>query len=184
MAASMRKASGIKRVMPGWKRRALRFYGFWNNDVLKNTEGVLELIFIALKERPSPGALRAPPSPRRERGTIAARSKLCIRRRDVHHPLRSARSSSPIHPEGYPFVGGFALVTLILFWLWPPLGWLGDRRDAVVRLFLPRSAAGHAGARWPSGVAGGRHRQPGGACRAAAGTRARRRVPCSASPFS
>jgi len=32
---------------------------------------------------------------------------------------------SPIHPEGYPFIGGFALVSLILFWLWPPLGWLG-----------------------------------------------------------
>src|ERR1700728_4494663 len=31
---------------------------------------------------------------------------------------------SPIHPEGYPFVGGFALVSLILLWLWPPLGWL------------------------------------------------------------
>ena len=30
----------------------------------------------------------------------------------------------PIHPEGYPFVGGFALASLILFWLWPPLGWL------------------------------------------------------------
>jgi len=32
---------------------------------------------------------------------------------------------SPIHQEGYPFVGGFGLVSLILFWLWPPLGWLG-----------------------------------------------------------
>jgi phosphatidylserine decarboxylase len=32
---------------------------------------------------------------------------------------------SPIHPEGYPFIGGFALLSLILFWLWPPLGWLG-----------------------------------------------------------
>jgi phosphatidylserine decarboxylase len=31
---------------------------------------------------------------------------------------------TPIHPEGYPFVGGFALASLILFWLWPPLGWL------------------------------------------------------------
>jgi len=31
---------------------------------------------------------------------------------------------SPIHPEGYPFVGGFALVALVLLWLWPPLGWL------------------------------------------------------------
>jgi phosphatidylserine decarboxylase len=40
--------------------------------------------------------------------------------------LNSIRSQlSPIHPEGYPFVGGFALVSLVLFWLWPPLGWLG-----------------------------------------------------------
>ncbi|MGH6670386.1 MAG: phosphatidylserine decarboxylase [Xanthobacteraceae bacterium] len=40
--------------------------------------------------------------------------------------VKSIRSQfSPIHPEGYPFVGGFALVSLILFWLWSPLGWLG-----------------------------------------------------------
>ncbi len=32
---------------------------------------------------------------------------------------------SPIHPQGYPFIGGFALISLILFWLWSPLGWLG-----------------------------------------------------------
>jgi phosphatidylserine decarboxylase len=31
----------------------------------------------------------------------------------------------PIHPEGYPFIGGFALLSLILFWIWSPLGWLG-----------------------------------------------------------
>ena len=31
----------------------------------------------------------------------------------------------PIHPQGYPFIGGFALVSLVLFWLWTPLGWLG-----------------------------------------------------------
>jgi phosphatidylserine decarboxylase len=31
----------------------------------------------------------------------------------------------PITPEGYPFIGAFALVSLFLFWLWPPLGWLG-----------------------------------------------------------
>ena len=31
----------------------------------------------------------------------------------------------PIHPEGYPFIGGFALASLVLFWLWTPLGWLG-----------------------------------------------------------
>jgi phosphatidylserine decarboxylase len=32
---------------------------------------------------------------------------------------------APIHPQGYSFIGGFALASLILFWLWPPLGWLG-----------------------------------------------------------
>jgi phosphatidylserine decarboxylase len=31
----------------------------------------------------------------------------------------------PLHPEGYPFVGGFALATLALFWFWAPLGWVG-----------------------------------------------------------
>src|SRR5262249_8101688 len=31
----------------------------------------------------------------------------------------------PIHPEGYPFIGGLALASLVLFWLWPPLGWIG-----------------------------------------------------------
>lgn len=31
----------------------------------------------------------------------------------------------PIHPEGYIFIGIFAVATLVLFWLWSPLGWLG-----------------------------------------------------------
>jgi len=31
----------------------------------------------------------------------------------------------PIHPEGYPFIGAFALASLVLFWLWTPLGWIG-----------------------------------------------------------
>src|SRR5579863_5938997 len=39
--------------------------------------------------------------------------------------INSIRSQlTPIHPEGYPFIGGFALASLILFWLWTPLGWL------------------------------------------------------------
>jgi phosphatidylserine decarboxylase len=39
--------------------------------------------------------------------------------------INSIRSQlSPIHPEGYPFIGGFALVAIVLLWLWPPLGWL------------------------------------------------------------
>ena len=32
---------------------------------------------------------------------------------------------SPIHPQGYPFIGGFALASLVLFVLWSPLGWIG-----------------------------------------------------------
>jgi phosphatidylserine decarboxylase len=35
------------------------------------------------------------------------------------------RQFAPIHPEGYPFIGGFALAALLLFWLAAPLGWLG-----------------------------------------------------------
>ncbi|MDQ2065804.1 phosphatidylserine decarboxylase [Xinfangfangia sp. CPCC 101601] len=31
----------------------------------------------------------------------------------------------PMHPEGWKFVPVFALVTLALFWLWQPLGWIG-----------------------------------------------------------
>jgi phosphatidylserine decarboxylase len=31
----------------------------------------------------------------------------------------------PMHPEGYKFVGIFAAISLVLFWVWQPLGWLG-----------------------------------------------------------
>jgi phosphatidylserine decarboxylase len=31
----------------------------------------------------------------------------------------------PIHPQGYPFIGAFALASLLLFWLWSPFGWIG-----------------------------------------------------------
>src|SRR5436305_255210 len=31
----------------------------------------------------------------------------------------------PVNREGYPFIGGFALASLILSWFWTPLGWLG-----------------------------------------------------------
>jgi len=40
--------------------------------------------------------------------------------------LRSIRSQIvPISAEGYPFIGTFALASLVLMWLWPPAGWLG-----------------------------------------------------------
>ena len=31
----------------------------------------------------------------------------------------------PIHPDGWKFIGAAAVVTVILFILWPPLGWIG-----------------------------------------------------------
>jgi phosphatidylserine decarboxylase len=31
----------------------------------------------------------------------------------------------PMHPEGYRFVAIFAAVTLVLFWVWEPFGWIG-----------------------------------------------------------
>src|SRR5213079_762616 len=42
----------------------------------------------------------------------------------------------PVHPEGYPFIGGFALVSLILFWIWPPLGWIGTLLTVWCALFF------------------------------------------------
>jgi phosphatidylserine decarboxylase len=39
--------------------------------------------------------------------------------------INSIRSQLlPIHPQGYPFIGSFALASIVLFWLWSPLGWL------------------------------------------------------------
>ena len=42
----------------------------------------------------------------------------------------------PIHPEGYPFIGGFALASLILFWIWSPLGWIGTVLTVWCALFF------------------------------------------------
>jgi phosphatidylserine decarboxylase len=42
----------------------------------------------------------------------------------------------PIHREGYPFIGGFALVSLILFWIWSPLGWIGTLLTVWCALFF------------------------------------------------
>ena len=40
--------------------------------------------------------------------------------------VNSIRSQlAPINPEGYPFIGAFALASLVLFWIWTPLGWIG-----------------------------------------------------------
>lgn len=35
------------------------------------------------------------------------------------------RQITPIHPEGYVFIAAFAVATVLLFWIWDPLGWIG-----------------------------------------------------------
>jgi len=43
---------------------------------------------------------------------------------------------APINPQGYPFVGGFALASLVLFWVWTPLGWIGTLLTAWCAYFF------------------------------------------------
>jgi phosphatidylserine decarboxylase len=51
--------------------------------------------------------------------------------------VNSIRSQlAPIHPQGYPFVGGFAFVALILFLIWTPLGWLATLATAWCAYFF------------------------------------------------
>ena len=39
--------------------------------------------------------------------------------------LASIRSQlAPVRPEGMPFIAGLGVASLVLFWLWSPLGWL------------------------------------------------------------
>lgn len=39
--------------------------------------------------------------------------------------INSIRSQlSPIHQQGYAFIGAFAVAAVVLFWLWQPLGWI------------------------------------------------------------
>jgi phosphatidylserine decarboxylase len=51
--------------------------------------------------------------------------------------LKSIRSQlAPIHSEGYPFIGGFALLSLVLFLFWSPLGWIGTLITAWCAYFF------------------------------------------------
>ena len=42
----------------------------------------------------------------------------------------------PVHREGYPFVGAFALGSLVLFLIWSPLGWIGTVLTIWCALFF------------------------------------------------
>ena len=85
--------------------------------------------------------------------------------------LASIRSQlAPIHREGLPFIGVFAVVSLLLFWLWPPLGWLGALATLWCVYFFrdparvtPRPRRDRGGSRRRAGEP---HRQRGAAERA------------------
>jgi len=51
--------------------------------------------------------------------------------------INSIRSQlAPIHPQGFPFIGGFAFASLVLFWVWTPLGWVGTLATAWCAYFF------------------------------------------------
>ena len=51
--------------------------------------------------------------------------------------VKSIRAQlAPIHPEGYTFVGALAFLSLVLFWLWSPLGWIGTLFTAWCAYFF------------------------------------------------
>jgi phosphatidylserine decarboxylase len=52
----------------------------------------------------------------------------------VYQSIRS--QLVPIHPEGYPFIGAFALASLVLFWIWTPLGWIATLLTVWCVLFF------------------------------------------------
>jgi phosphatidylserine decarboxylase len=63
--------------------------------------------------------------------------------------LTSIRAQlAPIHRDGYAFVGAFALLALILFFIWSPLGWIGLLLTAWCAYFFrdpPRVTPGREG---------------------------------------
>lgn len=51
--------------------------------------------------------------------------------------VKSVCSQLPtVHPEGYPFLAVFALVSIVLFWIWSPLGWIGTGLTVWCALFF------------------------------------------------
>ena len=88
------------------------------------------------RARSSPAPTRSTTAPNRnpppvDGSTSAAAPTAAAASQESHRcpiinsdPLAASRRSIR---EGYPFIGGFALASLILFWLWTPLGWIGTR---------------------------------------------------------
>jgi phosphatidylserine decarboxylase len=51
--------------------------------------------------------------------------------------INSIRSQiAPVHPQGFPFIGGFALASFVMFFIWTPLGWIGTLATAWCAYFF------------------------------------------------
>ena len=51
--------------------------------------------------------------------------------------INSIRSQiAPVHPQGFPFIGGFALASFVMFFVWTPLGWIGTLATAWCAYFF------------------------------------------------
>ncbi len=46
------------------------------------------------------------------------------------------RKLTPVHPQGYVFIAAFFAATLVLAWLWSPLGWIGAVMTAWCAYFF------------------------------------------------
>ena len=72
------------------------------------------------------------------------------------------KTLAPIHPDGWKFIAGAALATVILFLVWRPAGWAGLTLTLWMAYFFPRSLARDADpsradrqpGRWDRGLAG------------------------------
>ena len=103
------------------------YASMWNRQ--REAEEAREKLARVDEERPRRTATRRRSTIRRSTRQ-PSRRRMSRRHRRVEvvrmSIINSIRSQlAPIHPEGYPFIGAFALASLILFWLWTPLGWLG-----------------------------------------------------------
>ena len=87
---------------------------------------------------------------------------------NVRSSIPSARSSCRSIRRAIPSSARFALASLVLFWLWPPLGWLGRSLTLWCAYFF-RDPPRVTPVREARGGAGGRPHQPHRQCRAAAG---------------
>ena len=76
----------------------------------------------------------------------------------------------PMHREGYRFVAIFAAITLVLFWIWDPLGWLGVGATVWCYYFFRDPKRSVPQGRGPDRLARRWRGQPDRTRRAAAGT--------------